>query len=119
MNNVTLIGRLTAKPEARIYNGVTYVNATIAVDRDYKDSNGNKITDFIDISATGKTAEFFVNYLEQGRLVAIQGSIRVDRYETKEGKKGKSTKVAVSRVKPLDSRNNTTNGNNTNNGEVE
>ena len=117
MNNVVLIGRLTTKPEVRIHNNVTYVNANIAVDRDFKGKDGKTETDFINISAMGKTAEFFVNYLDKGRLICVQGSIRVDKYENKEGQKMTSTKVAVNRVKALDRKKDTTNNNQNNNNE--
>ncbi|MFR2535376.1 MAG: single-stranded DNA-binding protein, partial [Clostridia bacterium] len=50
----------------------------------------------------GKAAEFCANYITKGRLVAIQGSIRVDRYETQTGENRTFTKVSARNIKPLD-----------------
>lgn len=105
MNNVTLVGRLTANPELKIKKGDTdfyYVNVSIAVDRDKKDKNGNKETDFINLAVFGKNAQNFANFLVSGSLVSIEGSLRVDSYQNQEGKKVYSTKVVVSKFRDLD-----------------
>ena len=102
MNTVTLIGRLVNDPEPKVFsNGTTSTTFTVAVDRNYKDKEGKKITDFIPCQAMGNTAEFVNNYLAKGRLVAIEGSLQVDRYE-KDGQKKTFTKVFVNRIQALD-----------------
>ena len=102
MNNITLIGRLTVDPEPKIFaNGTTSTSFTVAVDRNYKDKEGKKITDFIPCQTMGNTAEFVNNYLSKGRLVAIEGSLQIDRYE-KDGQKKTFTKVHVNRIQALD-----------------
>ena len=104
LNQVILIGRLCKDPELRYIPGTEKAVSTInlAVDRAYKDKEGNKKTDFFICDCFGKTAEFVANYLAKGRLVAVQGEIHIDRYEDKEGVKKSATKIAVSSIKALD-----------------
>ena len=105
MNCVTLIGRLTRDPELRYIpgSGTAVTNFTIAIDRDYLKKDGTKDTDFIFIEAIGKTAEYIANYITKGRLVSVQGSIRVDNYEDQSGEKKHFTKVSAKIVKSLSS----------------
>lgn len=104
MNSVVLIGRLTKDPELRYISGTgtAVANFTIAINRDYKKKDGTVETDFIPVQVMGKAAEFCANYITKGRLVAIQGSIRVDRYETQTGENRTFTKVSARNIKPLD-----------------
>ena len=82
MNQIILIGRLTKDPELRYLpnTGTPVATFTLAVDRNYKDKEGNVQTDFIPVEVIGKVADFVANYISKGRLVAVNGSIRVDRY---------------------------------------
>lgn len=104
MNSVVLVGRLTKDPELRYIpgTGTAVANFTIAINRDYKKKDGTQETDFIPVQVMGKAAEFCANYITKGRLVAIQGSIRVDRYETQTGENRTFTKVSAKNIKPLD-----------------
>ena len=102
MNSVILIGRLTNDPEPKIFqSGTSSTTFTVAVDRDYKKKDGTKETDFIFCQATGKQADFINQYITKGRLVAINGSLYVDRYE-KDGEKKTITKVFINKIKVLD-----------------
>lgn len=103
MNQLTLIGRLTKDPESRPVGEKIACKFTIAVDREYKDREGNKITDFIPCDAIGQPAEFICNYITKGRLVAIQGAMNVDQYIDSEGNQKSFTKCAVRSVQALDS----------------
>ena len=95
MNNVVLVGRLTKDPELKyLTSGTAVATFTLAIDRDYKNKDGSIPVDFIPVEIMGKPAEFVANYITKGRLVAIQGSIRVDRYDTPNGEKRTFTKVA-------------------------
>ena len=104
MNSVVLVGRLTKDPELRYISGTgtAVANFTIAINRDYKKKDVTQETDFIPVQVIGKAAEFCANYITKGRLVAIQGSIRVDRYETQTGENRTFTKVSSRSIKPLD-----------------
>lgn len=84
INNVTLIGRLTATPELRqTTTGKTVVSFCIAVERRFDRST----SDFINIVAWNKTAEFVSKYFAKGDLIALTGSIQTRKYEDKDGNK--------------------------------
>lgn len=104
MNSVVLVGRLTKDPELRYISGTGTAVATftMAINRDYKKKDGTQETDFIPIEVIGKAAEFCANYITKGRLVAIQGNLRVDRYQTQTGENRTFTKVSARSVQALD-----------------
>ena len=105
MNNVVIVGRLTKDPELRyLTSGTAVATFTMAIDRDYKNKDGSVTTDFIPVEIMGKPAEFVANYITKGRLVGVQGSIRVDRYETPDGEKRTFTKVAGRNIQALESK---------------
>ncbi|MEF9991501.1 MAG: single-stranded DNA-binding protein [Paraclostridium sp.] len=108
MNHVVLVGRLTKDPELRYIPGTGTAVATfsIAIDRDYSKKDGTRETDFIPVEVMGKPAEFCANYISKGRLVAIQGSIRVDNYQTQSGERRTFTKVSARNIQALDSNKN-------------
>lgn len=103
MNKLMIVGRLTKDPEARMAGEWAATKFTIAVDRDRKDKEGNKITDFIPCDAIGKTAEFINTYLTKGRLVAIEGQLHIDSYVDSEGNNKTFSKCQVQSVQALDS----------------
>lgn len=107
MNHVVLVGRLTRDPELRYIagSGTAVANFSIAVDREFSGKDGKKETDFIDIQVWGKSAENCANYIGKGSLVAIQGSIRIDSYQTQNGETRRATRVNANRVQFLDTRN--------------
>ena len=98
LNNVTLMGRLTADPERRqTPNNVPVTRFTLAVDRNFS-SGGERQTDFIDIIAWRKTAEFVSNYFHKGMLVAVQGSIQTRSYTDNQGVKRKAFEIVADSV---------------------
>ncbi|TGA42575.1 single-stranded DNA-binding protein [Clostridioides difficile] len=103
MNNVAMIGRLTKDPELKYIpgSGTAVSTFTIAIDRDYIKKDGTKETDFIPIEVMGKLAEVCANNLTKGRLIGVEGSIRVNSYE-KEGEKRTYTKIHANKIKFLD-----------------
>ena len=107
MNQIILIGRLTKDPELRYLpnTGTPVATFTLAVNRDYKDKEGNVQADFIPVEVMGKVADFVANYITKGRLVAVNGSIRVDRY-MKDDENRTFTKVSAKSVQALDSNKN-------------
>lgn len=109
MNNVVLVGRSTKDPELRYIpgSGTPVATFTLAINRDYKNKDGSIPVDFIPVEIMGKPAEFVANYITKGRLVAIQGSIRVDRYDTPNGEKRTFTKVAGRNIQALESKSKT------------
>ena len=119
MNQVILTGRLTKNVEVRHIptTGTLVASFTLAVQRDYIKKDGTRDVDFIPVEVMGKVAEFCVNYLSKGRLVAVQGSLRVDRYQDKNTQEFRVfTKVSARSVQALDKKpNNTDNTSNTSN----
>ena len=88
MNNVTLIGRLTADPEIkRTQSGTAMVRFSIAVDRAYTKQGEEKQADFINCVAWDKKAEFICKYFSKGQRIALTGSIRTGSYTDKDGNK--------------------------------
>lgn len=99
--NITLLkGNLARDPELRVVNPngkqTSVVNFTIAVNRDYIKTNGEKdrITSFINCEAWDSGAETIAESLKKGDLVMIEGSLRNDSWE-KDGVKHSSLKVRV------------------------
>lgn len=94
INNVVLMGRLTATPELKhTASDKSVVSFTLAVDG-YKDGE----TNFIDCQAWEKTAEFIANYFDKGRLIAVMGQIQTRSFTDKNGNKRKATEVIVSKA---------------------
>lgn len=92
------MGRLTADPERRqTPNNIPVASFTLAVDRNFS-SGGERQTDFIDIIAWRKTAEFVSNYFHKGMLVAVQGSIQTRSYTDNQGIKRKAFEIVADHV---------------------
>jgi single-strand DNA-binding protein len=106
-NKVFIVGNLTRDPELRRTSSGTPVTAfTIAVNRKTRGSDGNQKEDvsFVEIKAWEKTAEDVCRFLHKGRLVLVEGRIKQERWEAKDGG-GPRSKVIVqaSHVQFLDS----------------
>jgi single-strand DNA-binding protein len=110
LNKVVLIGRLGADPELRYTpNGTAVCNFTLAVQRDYTNSQGERDVDWVDIVVWRKLAEVCANHLEKGRLVAVDGRLQIRSYETNEGQKRRIAEVVANNVTFLDWGNNNNN----------
>ena len=102
LNRVVLIGRLTADPELRYTkNGIAVATFTLAVDRRYKNAEGERETDFIDIVVWRQQAENCSNYLSKGKLAAVDGSLQIRSYEAKDGTRRKVAEVIAEDVRFL------------------
>lgn len=98
MNICILMGRLTKEPELRsTQNGVSVVQFTIAVDRDFVRQGEERQSDFINCVAFRQTADFVAKYFGKGRMIAVQGSVQVRSYD-KNGEKRYVTEVIVDRA---------------------
>jgi single-strand DNA-binding protein len=112
INNVQIMGRLTADPELKYTNsGKAVAKLTLAVDRP-KRNNGEKETDFIDCVLWEKTAEVAAEYLVKGNRVFLEGRLQLRSYENNEGRKVKVAEVVVHRMEFIDTKNNGNGGNN-------
>lgn len=107
MNTVVLIGRLTKDVELRYLanTGTPVASFTLAVDRNFKNKNGEKETDFIYIQYMGKVAENLAKYVSKGSLVAIEGSLRIDNYKNEAGENKSFTKVMGRNIQFLNTKN--------------
>lgn len=95
MNRVVLVGRLTRDPELRTSgNGNSFVNFSVAVNRNYTSSNGERETDFINCIAYNKQAENLCRYIRKGGLVGIEGRIQTRNYIAQDNSKRIATEVA-------------------------
>jgi len=103
LNTVVLIGRLTKDPELRYTpGGKAVATLRLAVDRGTTNAQGEKETDFINIVVWERQAETVANYLQKGRLIAVQGRLQIRQYETQEGQKRETAEVVANTVRFLD-----------------
>lgn len=94
LNRAILTGRLTRDPELRYTtSGTAVVQATIAVDRQFKNQQGEREADFINLVIWRKAAENFANFTHKGSLVGIDGRIQTRTYENKQGQRVYVTEI--------------------------
>lgn len=104
MNKVELVGRLTKEPEVKLTSNQTaYCNFTVAVDRKFKDKDGNRQADFIICVAWKQTATFIQKYFHKGNRIGLTGSIQTRTFEDKEGRTVFVTEVLVDDVEFVES----------------
>lgn len=97
LNCVTMVGRLARDPEMRTTNdGTPVMNCAIAVDRDVKSQNGERLTDFFNIAAWRNTANFIGQYFHKGDLIGITGRLQLDNYVDREGNNRSTPQIVVS-----------------------
>ncbi len=110
LNKVNLVGRLTKDPELRyLGNGTPVASFTLAVNRPFKNREGNRDADFISIQVWRKQAENCAQYIGKGSLVAIAGRIQTRNYEAADGQRRYVTEVVADEVHFLESRNKSAN----------
>lgn len=82
MNKSIIMGRLTAQPELRqTQNGTASCRFTVAVNRRFKNANGEYDADFIPCVAWRQTAEFVSRYFSKGSMICVEGSLRTGSYQ--------------------------------------
>lgn len=105
LNRIVIGGRLTADPELRrTQNGTAVASFTLAVDRDFKNQNGEKETDFINCVAWKGSAEFASNYFSKGRMAVVDGRLQMRDWTDKDGNKRRSFDVVVQSMYFCDSK---------------
>ena len=96
---------MTADPELRrTQNGTAVASFTMAVDRDFKNQNGEKETDFINCVAWKGSAEFASNYFSKGRMAVVDGRLQMRDWTDKDGNKRRSFDVVVQSMYFCDSK---------------
>ncbi|NLN82892.1 MAG: single-stranded DNA-binding protein [Firmicutes bacterium] len=103
VNHIVLVGRLTRDPEMRYTpSGASVARFTLAVDRNRRGPDGEKQTDFIRCSIWNKQAEFVMNYVHKGRLVAVVGSLQINTVTQPDGTRRDYTEVSCYSIQALD-----------------
>lgn len=118
MNKVIIIGRFTRDPEIKYTTGenaTATARFSLAVNRRFKNKEGNYDADFINCVAFGKTAEFIEKYFTKGMTIGITGRIQTGSYTNKEGQKVYTTDVVVEETEFVESKNKGTSDNVPNN----
>ena len=105
LNNVSLVGRLTKDPEIKVLGENTVCNFTLAVNRTFKNKDGEKDADFIQCQAWNKQADFINTFLKKGQLIAVTGEIRTRSWQDEERKMMRYvTEVNINSVQSLEKR---------------
>ena len=106
INNIVLMGRLTADPVLKTtQSGLSVTAFSIAVDRSGTDSDGNRRADFINIVAWRQTAEFVCKYFKKGQMIALTGELQSRQYNDRNGNKRTAYEVVVRTVSFCGSKN--------------
>lgn len=110
LNNVVLMGRLTATPVLNQTTGGALVTSfSIAVDRRLKRQGEERQTDFINCVAWQKTAEFISKYFKKGDPIAIQGELQTRKYTDKDGNNRVAVEVVINDARFVPATSNSTN----------
>lgn len=111
MNNANLVGRLTRPVDLRYtQTGIAYGSFTIAVNRKYKNKDGEREADFINCVIWKKGAELLANYTQKGSLIGVSGPIQTRSYDNQQGQRVYVTEVLVENFDLLESRKTADNG---------
>ena len=105
INNVTIIGRLTKDIDLRYTQSGTAVGSfNLAVERKFKNADGERETDFIRCQIWRKAAENLEKYTSKGSLVGIEGSVQTRNYENNQGQRVYVTEINVDNFTLLESK---------------
>lgn len=105
LNKIFFMGRMTRDPELRhTASGTAVASFTLAVDRDFKNQDGEKEADFINCVAWKGTAEMLSRYFTKGRMAIVEGRLQSRKYTDKEGNNRIAYEVVASCVYFADSK---------------
>ena len=106
INSVCLVGRLTRDPELKYTgNNIAVASFSLAVNRNFKDANGEREADFINCVIWRQQAENLANWAKKGALIGITGRIQTRSYENQQGQRVYVTEVVAENFQMLESRN--------------
>lgn len=99
VNQIVLVGRIARPPEPRTTeNGKRMATLTLAVPRNYKNSNGEYDTDFLDCTLWSSVAESTSEYCDTGDMIGIKGRVQTRIVESSDGTKRKKTEIIAEKV---------------------
>lgn len=105
LNKIILQGRLGSDPELRTTpSGVEVCTVNIAVDRDRKDANGERQTDWVTVVAWKNTAKFLSQYFQKGRTILVEGRLQMRNYTDRDGNKRTAAEVVADNIYFCDSK---------------
>jgi len=105
LNKVLLIGNLTRDPEVKMLtSGRPVCNFGLALNRNFKDSEGNKREEvtFVDVECFGPRAEAVGRFFNKGRAIFVEGRLKLDQWESKEGEKRSAIRVVLDNFEFVD-----------------
>ena len=105
MNAVQLLGRFTRDNDLKELGGTSVFRNNIAVQRNFKNKDGERESDFINVVAFGKTAELLNQYFGKGQQVALEGRIQTGSYDKEDGTRVYTTDVIVNQFDFVGSKN--------------
>ena len=105
MNAVQLLGRFTRDNDFKELGGTSVFRNNIAVQRNFKNKDGERESDFINVVAFGKTAELLNQYFGKGQQVALEGRIQTRSYDNQQGQRVYVTEVVAESVQFLEPKN--------------
>ena len=85
LNTITMMGRLTKDPELRKAGETPVCSFRIACDRDFKNKDGERETDFVDVVVWRGQAESVAKYFAKGRMAVVKGRLQIRQWTDKEG----------------------------------
>ena len=106
-NRVILVGNLTRDPEVRyLQSGMAVTDLGLAVNDKRKNQQGEWVeeTTFVDVTLWARQAEIAGEYLTKGAPVLIEGRLKLDTWESKEGEKRSKLKVVGEMMRMLGSK---------------
>lgn len=110
INNVVLIGRLTRDAELRYTpSNIAVATFNLAVNRNFKNDNGDREADFINVVMWRQQAENFANWAKKGNLVGITGRIQTRSYDNQQGQRVYVTEVVAESFQILEKKDNSAN----------
>ncbi len=107
LNKVLLIGNLTRDPDVKMLsNGRPVCNFGLALNRNYKDAEGNRKEEvtFVDVECYGPRAEAVGRFFTKGRSIFVEGRLKFDQWESKEGEKRSALRVVLDNFEFVDSK---------------
>lgn len=105
LNKIIAQGRLVADPELRrTQSGKAVTSVTLAVERDFKEQDGTRATDFIPVVAWGGTAELLAKYFTKGRMAVVEGRLQVRKWQANDGSNRYTTEIVAGSVYFCDSK---------------
>ena len=107
INNVVLVGRMTKDADLRYTaQGQAVATLTLAVNRNFKNQNGEREADFINIVIWRQQAENLASWAKKGALIGITGRIQTRNYENQQGQRVYVTEVVADSFQLLEARQN-------------